>query len=93
MDLVVLDPECVVDKLEDLWDAALSALRPGGLMLYSDGRAEAFATEATPPPLLGTALKGRDWAARPSLTGARLSRTLRLDWRRFFEIEASPPLP
>jgi len=90
MDLVVLDPDCVADKLEYLWDAALSALRPGGLLLYTDGRAEAFVNHATPPPLLDAALKRRGWSLHPSFPEARLSRTLRLDWRRLFEIEASP---
>jgi len=90
MDLVVLDPDCVADKLEYLWDAALSALRPGGLLLYTDGRAEAFTPDAAPPTSLGAALKKRGWSVHPSFPEARLSRTLRLDWRRLFEIEASP---
>jgi len=89
MDLVVLDPDCVADKLEYLWDAALSALQPAGLLLYTDGRAEAFSRNATPPPLLDAALKRRGWPVRPSFPEARLSRTLRLEWRRLFEIEAS----
>jgi len=88
IDLVVIDPDCVADTLEYLWDAALSALRPGGLLLYTDGRAEAFSRNATPPPLLDAALKRRGWSVRPSFPEARLSRTLRLDWRRLFEIEA-----
>jgi len=90
MDLVVIDPDCVADKLEYLWDAALSALRPGGLLLYTDGRVEAFAPDATPPALLDAALQRRGWSVCPSFPEARLSRTLRLDWRRLFEIEASP---
>ena len=90
MGLVVIDPDCVADKFEYLWDAALSALRPGGLLLYTDGRAEAFAPDATPPTLLDAALKRRGWSVCPSFPEARLSRTLRLDWRRLFEIEAFP---
>ena len=90
MDLVVIDPDCVADKLEYLSDATLSALRPGGLLLYTDGRAEAFEPDATPPTLLDAALKRRGWSVRPSFPEARLSRTLRLDWRRLFEIEAPP---
>ena len=90
MDLVVIDPDCVKDKLEYLWDAALSALQPGGLLLYADGRVEAFVPDAIPPALLDAALKRRGWSVRPSFPEARLSRTLRLDWRRLFEIEVAP---
>ena len=90
LNLVVLDPDCAADKLEHLWDAALTALRPGGLLLYADGRAEAFSRNATPPALLDAALKRRGWCVRPSFPEPRLSQTLRLDWRRLFEIEASP---
>ncbi|MFX1264154.1 MAG: glycosyltransferase [Promethearchaeota archaeon] len=86
--LVVIDPDCVADKLEYFWDAALSALRPDGLLLYTDGRTEAFVNDAPPPTLLDAALKRHGWSIRPSFPEARLSRTLRLDWRRLFEIEA-----
>jgi glycosyltransferase involved in cell wall biosynthesis len=90
MDLVVIDPDHLKDDPGRLWDAALSALRPGGLLLYADGRVEAFARDPIPPPLLDAALKRRGWSVRPAFSEARLSRTLRLDWRRLFEVEASP---
>jgi glycosyltransferase involved in cell wall biosynthesis/GT2 family glycosyltransferase len=90
IDLVVVDPDCVADRLERLWDAALSALRPGGLFLYADRRVEAFAPDATAPALLDAALRKRGWSARSSFPETRLSRVLRLDWRRLFEVEAVP---
>jgi len=90
MDLVVIDPDCVADTLEYLWDAALSALRPSGLLIYTDSRTEAFAPDATPPTSLAAALKRRGWSVHPSFPEARLSRTLRLDWRRLFEVDALP---
>ena len=92
IDLVVIDPDCVADKLEHLWNAALTALRPGGLLLYADGRVEAFTPDAIPPTLLNAVVRKRGWSVLPSFPEARLSQTLRLDWRRLFEVEASPYL-